>query len=297
MHEEATDKDTGAKDAGAKDTETKDTETKDTETKDTETKELKDKQTRGTRMTASSRRLKIVFGAALLLIFIGGGCRRVSPQDESNAAVGTTQWIDRRFGFVEDPEVVSLVYSVTARLGAAVYGEALEEEASGFDISSFEHYPWQVFIVKSDKPNAFSAGAGVIFITEGMLRNLQAEAELAAIISHEMAHQLLGHLRAALADGGTGSSPRFAFTLEDELAADTLGVKILKVARYDPRFSLSAITNSYRARDGIAVPIHEEWLSARTASLSQHLKVMTPSLPATGTSAAFTRMQEKLSNS
>jgi predicted Zn-dependent protease len=52
---------------------------------------------------------------------------------------------------------------------------------------------WRTHIVRDFNLNAFSIGDGHIFITEGMLRFINNDAELAALIAHEFGHHLAGH--------------------------------------------------------------------------------------------------------
>ncbi len=52
---------------------------------------------------------------------------------------------------------------------------------------------WRVHVVRDTKLNAFSIGDGHIFLTEGMLRFVANEGELAAVIAHEFGHHLAGH--------------------------------------------------------------------------------------------------------
>ena len=42
-------------------------------------------------------------------------------------------------------------------------------------------------------PNAFALPGGVIIVTGGLLKTLKSEAELAAVLSHEMGHIELSH--------------------------------------------------------------------------------------------------------
>jgi predicted Zn-dependent protease len=52
---------------------------------------------------------------------------------------------------------------------------------------------WHVHVVRNHAPNAFAIGNGDIFVTDGAFSFARTEAELAAILGHEMGHQLAGH--------------------------------------------------------------------------------------------------------
>lgn len=52
---------------------------------------------------------------------------------------------------------------------------------------------FKFFILDTDKVNAYAVPGGIIFITSGMIDTLENEAELAVILSHEIAHCIRRH--------------------------------------------------------------------------------------------------------
>jgi len=48
--------------------------------------------------------------------------------------------------------------------------------------------PWQFGVINSSAINAFAAPGGFVFITSGMLMQLENEAQLAAVLAHEISH-------------------------------------------------------------------------------------------------------------
>ncbi len=52
---------------------------------------------------------------------------------------------------------------------------------------------WHFGVLDSEAVNAFAAPGGYIFITKGLLKRLNNEAELAGVLSHEIAHVLQKH--------------------------------------------------------------------------------------------------------
>ncbi len=187
-------------------------------------------------------------------------------------------------------------------------------------------------MVKAPVANAFSIGSGIVVITEPLLLQLRSEAELAAVISHEMAHQILGHTRSALAEqvrsledssaAAPGTQvPELHYSLEEELAADALGLKIMFVARYDLSHALAAPSLSLTDDRGIFSNVSEvspsgisasnttkqqfrrhshtetsteAWLTTRTAYLQQQIEQIGDYRPATETTREFSRMKKQL---
>lgn len=61
----------------------------------------------------------------------------------------------------------------------------------GKGLASFSDRPtieWVFVVLDSPTPNAFSAPGGYVFVTTGMLKQVQNEAQLAGIIGHEIGH-------------------------------------------------------------------------------------------------------------
>ncbi len=118
---------------------------------------------------------------------------------------------------------------------------------------------WHFTLIDSNIPNAFATQGGYVYITRGMLALLQSDAELAAVLSHEIAHicsrdslraqrtgnmmelGVLGAIVAApvlilfpqLATAPAGASMA-AFSRKDELNADQNGITYLQRAGYPP---------------------------------------------------------------
>ena len=112
--------------------------------------------------------------------------------------------------------------------------------------------------------NAFALPGGPVFITRGLLDRLENEAELAGVLGHEAGHVVGRHTaeqiaRSRLAQGligaagvagandqnsGERSAAMAAFVAQmvslrygrhDEIQADTLGMRFMSEAGYDPR--------------------------------------------------------------
>lgn len=63
--------------------------------------------------------------------------------------------------------------------------------------------PWNFAVLDDDDINAFAAPGGYIFITNGLLKRMNNEAELAGVLAHEISHVLQKHhLRAIKKSAG-----------------------------------------------------------------------------------------------
>ena len=113
-------------------------------------------------------------------------------------------------------------------------------------------------VIKTDVPNAWAAPGGFIIITEGLLKMVQSEDELALILSHEMGHiehnhgvnmimndLAMGFMSDFVGDIGAGEGMKqFAkgvmkygadgYDVELEMEADARALFIAQQAGYDP---------------------------------------------------------------
>jgi beta-barrel assembly-enhancing protease len=134
--------------------------------------------------------------------------------------------------------------------------------------------PWHFGVNDSDHVNAFAAPGGYVIVTRGMMRQLRSEAELAAVLGHEIAHVVQKHHLKALRKSavvnllGAGVAAASAEARHAELAqkligptktlyargldkadefeADRMGVVLATRAGYDP-YSLPAVLTTLAA--------------------------------------------------
>lgn len=124
--------------------------------------------------------------------------------------------------------------------------------------------PWkfQFHLLGDDKTvNAFALPGGQVFITLGLYDLLQTQAQLAGVLAHEMGHVIERHSAQQMATNqfgqiltvavGTAASDQSAipyqvaavvnqamqmsYSREDELEADTWGLKLMEAVGFDPR--------------------------------------------------------------
>lgn len=97
--------------------------------------------------------------------------------------------------------------------------------------------PSRVHLARSQQTNAYADGVHV-FLTTALI-NDTSEDELAFVIAHEMAHNILGHaaiLRGPAVERGLGRTlgRSGAIVRATERAADALGAELMADAGYDP---------------------------------------------------------------
>jgi len=121
--------------------------------------------------------------------------------------------------------------------------------------------PWQFefYVLDSDVINAFALPGGPVFITTGLLFQLETEDAAAGVIAHEIVHVLarhsaqriakndltngvIGAVGVASGDRETtqavaliGSLVNMQYGRDDEIESDTLGVCLMLSAGYDPQ--------------------------------------------------------------
>lgn len=136
---------------------------------------------------------------------------------------------------------------------------------------------WEVSVFKQDEVNAFALPGGKIGVYEGLLEVTENQAQLAAVIGHEVAHVIAGHsnermstefatqagldVLAALA-GGPSPEKQQIFSLlglgaqvgiilpysrAHETEADLLGIDYMAKAGFDPRESVELWRNMAKA--------------------------------------------------
>ena len=109
---------------------------------------------------------------------------------------------------------------------------------------------YQFHLVDSPTINAFALPGGQIFVTTGMLNFVESEAELAAVLGHEVSHVDLRHCieryqyeiklkKASMPEPGwmvelAHHLATFSFAPYRELEADAQGERLSIEARYDP---------------------------------------------------------------
>ncbi len=210
----------------------------------------------------------------------------VSRDNSSSAATETSlNWFIHKYGLVSNALLHKLISRVAGRLeqGTKIVKSQQHSKCQ-------QNVPWRILTINEASINAFSIGSHVILLTRGMIHHTQSEAELAAVIAHEMSHELLCHTHH---DGAKNSprGPNYSFSLEKELEADSLSIHVLKAANYDIRHALAPLSIFYRQKNRIVSSNNNDWLSKRTKNMHNLIKDTDEFLPATRTTREYLEMK------
>ncbi|CAN5570226.1 M48 family metalloprotease [soil metagenome] len=171
---------------------------------------------------------------------VGASALPIGADTEREIGFGIAATVAGRYPVLDDPEVTRYVNLV---------GQTVAQQTPRWGEVDF-HFA----VLDTDEVNAFAAPGGFIFVTRGAIDLMESEAELAAVLAHEIAHvdqrhvlteirraavlrtardetQISGALLNQIADFGSG----VLFTglsREDELQSDSLAVLYASEAGY-----------------------------------------------------------------
>ncbi len=202
--------------------------------------------------------------AAILAALLLAGCTTASLEGTYGppptvAGAATPPPVDAeqaRIGAEQHPRIV-------ASYGGIYHDDKLEQTLArivGRSVAASDDpsQSYRITILNSPSVNAFALPGGYLYVTRGLLALANDSSEVAAVIAHEMGHITANHAMArqnkaqaavivsrvvtdVLQDGDAGklalaSSQRTlaAFSQQQELEADAIGVRTIGKAGYDP---------------------------------------------------------------
>lgn len=179
-----------------------------------------------------------------------------------------------------DPQLTEYVRGVGERLVTASHRVTVTER----------RLPYEFVVLNSSVPNAWALPGGKLAINRGLLTELNSEAELAAVLGHEIVHAAARHsakqieratwlqigvIGTAILTGDSGYSDLAvggasigaqlisqSYGREAELEADEYGMRFMSVAGYDPRGAITLQETFVRLSEGR----ESDWLSGLFAS-------------------------------
>ena len=177
------------------------------------------------------------------------------------------------------PAMLARVQAVSRRVIAQV--GAFRPDARGWN--------WEINVMDTSEINAWCMAGGKIMVYSGLIDKLQpSDAELAALLGHEIAHALREHTREAVsrsigqqlvlgglaaASGASASTVQIANAVaqvtyslphgrEQETEADRIGLELMARAGYDPHAAVTFFQKLGRAAPSNA----PSWLSTHPQS-------------------------------
>jgi len=146
--------------------------------------------------------------------------------------------------------------------------------------------PWSFTVLDDPVVNAFALPGGPIFITRGIITNMNSEAELASVLGHEIGHVTARHSasqisKQQLASMGLGvasvispTAAQFAglaeqglgvlmlkYGRDDETQADKLGYRYMMMIGWDPREAVKMFQMLQKTSGGDKEGRPPEWMS------------------------------------
>ncbi len=216
-------------------------------------------------LTASSRRLFWILGLGLFGLFIANTVP-ASKRDRLPALESEVTPADVQAEIAFGRQVAARVLGVHPLLRDPELTRYVNRVGKGLTL--FSNRPELEFVfgvLDSDEANALSAPGGYVFVTRGAIEQMHDEAELAAVLAHEIVHVSARHLvrdleirgeeaggLASLTQlvGGSFDPLRTAFSkvveevvdvlleegrpAEDELESDAGALVLLAMSGYDP---------------------------------------------------------------
>lgn len=183
----------------------------------------------------------------------------ISTEREIALGGSVAKRVEEEFTVVRDPELLQQLDRVSSRIA-----EVADRKDLSYRFSIIE-------MPEQDEPNAFALPGGPVYATRALFELAKSDDELAAVLAHEVGHVVAKHtvkrIQGAIgfqllqilavgtgaADGNTRQGLDLAFasllteySQSDELEADRLSAKYLRLAGYDPK---AAVTFMERLRD------------------------------------------------
>ncbi len=214
-------------------------------------------------MPIKNKKLTIVTMAAFLISTIvitvpEGICLTIQEEREMSSEFMAV--VRAQFPLIEDPVINDYVNRVGKRILAAIPPQPFD---------------YQFHVLREDTYNAFATPAGHIFFNSGLFAALDSEDELAGIIGHEIAHVVCRHISdriesskkigmatlagmvagVLLGAGGAGAAASavtvgsvaagqtaaLAYSRDNEMQADQLGLEYLALAGYSGEGLLTSL--------------------------------------------------------
>lgn len=240
----------------------------------------------------------LIIGSLLTL----GGCASTTQPGEvgvqrkqfllvssQQAEAGAAQFYAQEMQKYSNKSVLNTNSQETARVRGIA--SRLIDQAGAFRPDT-RSWKWEVNVINSKELNAYCAAGGKIAVYSGLIDSLRlTDAEIGAVMGHEIAHALREHTREAMSEAvaqqvgvsvvatlagfGQGATDLLAsathvaiglpFSRQKEREADEIGLELMARAGYDPHSAVS-VWRKMMANGGGNPP---EFLSTHPAPASR----------------------------
>jgi len=226
-------------------------------------------------------RIVIALVVAAFALFSFLSSKQTNPVTGQDQYISITKDQEIALGLQSAPEMEAefggLEPDARYQNAVQIIGDKLVKES----FASQADYPFEFHVLAdSQTVNAFALPGGPVYITRALMDQLQSEGEVASVLAHEISHVVARHSaeqisKQQLTQGLTGavvmatydpnnpSSMATAevamligqlvdmkFSRDDEIVADTMGVKVMGQANYDPRMMVEVMKILEQAGSG-----------------------------------------------
>ncbi|HJT61796.1 MAG TPA: M48 family metallopeptidase [Burkholderiales bacterium] len=224
-------------------------------------------------------RLVIAGIIALFAIISYFGSSSENPLTGEKQRVAMTPEQEIALGYQSASQMAAQMGGVSRNAQAVALVQRMGDELVRGSFAAKSPYKFSFHVLADPKTvNAFALPGGPVFITEGLLRQLKTEAELAGVLGHEIGHVIARHsserlakqqltqgLLGALVVGSgdyttaqigqvVGNMINMSYGRDDELESDALGIRIMAEAGYDPRGMVRVMEVLAKASGGSRQP-------------------------------------------
>jgi predicted Zn-dependent protease len=225
--------------------------------------------------------LRLIIAVILALVALVGyfGRSSVNPLTGETQRVALSPEQEIALGLKSAPEMAAQMGGLSRDTRAAALVQRVGQRLVSRSLAAKSPYKFSFHLLADPRTvNAFALPGGPIFVTEGLLRLLKTEGELAAVLGHEVGHVIARHsserlakqqltqgLLGALVVGSgdyttaqigqmVGSMINMRYGREDEIESDALGIRIAAEAGYDPRAMVRVMEVLAKASGGSRQP-------------------------------------------
>ncbi len=224
-------------------------------------------------------RLVIAALIALMAIIAYYSSTSENPLTGEKQRVAMSPEQEIALGYRAAPQMAARMGGVSQNERARARVRRLGEVLVARSVAARSPYKFSFHVLADARTvNAFALPGGPIFITEGLLRLLKSEAEVAAVLGHEIGHVIARHsserlakqqltqgLLGALVIGSgdyttaqigqvVGGMISMSYGRDDELESDALGIRIMAEGGYDPRAMIRVMEVLAKASGGSRQP-------------------------------------------